>query len=427
MRAAPGPFLYLLYRFFRMIVRGAFWHFYPYYIVIGEDRLSLNGPVIIVSNHPNTMMDPMHIASRVNKVVYYLANSGLFQTWFSHWFFSTFFCIPVKRKVDSENKRVNNSQTFQATHKFLEKGGSLWIAVQGGSYRQNRIGDLKVGAARIALDVEAKNDFQVGVKILPIGLSYSHPDHYGGGIIINVGESISPLQFKNQYNADPSTAYSQLTQHVKEKLGDLVIDASSEEIEEIGLTLADLKYNRIGSDQLNWFREAQKCIKSIEELPVEQLNNCIKKWKLIRSKSGETPINYPIIKGKASSFKFTNVINYILFNIGRLHFLPAEGIVFLASKYAPIHPIYKATVKVVLSVFIYPIWVYFLFNFYTQLLGNEYIAIFAVLLIIFLTRIFVKSRMLFEESLFQGNNLDLTKVIEMSQEFNLRGGYKAGE
>jgi len=195
-------FLYLFYYFSKYIVDGSFRLFYSKTTIFKKEKLNPKGPCIIVANHPSTMMDPLNVVSRIKPQVHFLANGGLFLTKFNRWFFSTFYCIPIYRKIDTKGGKTENADSFIAANAHLEKGGLLYIAPEGTSYPPRQMKKLKTGFARIAFAAEAANDFELGLTILPIGLSYTNTKEFKAEVILNPGELIRVSDFKAEYEAD---------------------------------------------------------------------------------------------------------------------------------------------------------------------------------------------------------------------------------
>ncbi len=222
-------FLYLFYHSVRNLVLLAFRIFYRKTAFFHRDRLKVNGPTVVVSNHPSTMTDPLNVAARMNTMVHFLANGGLFQHWFSNWFFSTFYCIPIERPVDAGKRKINNAESFARCDEFLSGGGCLYIAPEGGSHIERRLQRLKTGTARIALSAENKNNFKLGLVIRPVGLDYSDQTRFRNDVVVNPGEVICVADYEQAYREDPIAAVRQLTADLTEQLEALVIHTQDDQ------------------------------------------------------------------------------------------------------------------------------------------------------------------------------------------------------
>ncbi|MCB0376473.1 MAG: 1-acyl-sn-glycerol-3-phosphate acyltransferase, partial [Sinomicrobium sp.] len=220
-----NPLLYALYQLLKVIVRLALRIFYPSKKYIHAERLRFDYPAILVSNHPNTLLDPLTVAAKTQKLVFFLANAGLFKSAFGNWFFNTFFCIPVTRPQDTNGqKKVSNEDSFARANDHLTSGGVLYIAPEGTSEMERRLRPLKTGTARIALSTEKKNDYKLGMAIIPVGLTYYRPRICGSRQIVNVGQPIFPQQYAEAYEADPIQAARTLTADLENEMRTLLID-----------------------------------------------------------------------------------------------------------------------------------------------------------------------------------------------------------
>ena len=138
--------------------------------------------------------------------------------------FGTLFCIPIERPVDTDNKPINNDDAFKRCNDHLSHKGSIFIAIEGASFIERHLRELKTGAARMAFAAEKNNDFALNLRILPIGVTYENPLASGGRLVVNIGETISVADFRKVYENSPKEAVLQLTDRIKESLQNLTVD-----------------------------------------------------------------------------------------------------------------------------------------------------------------------------------------------------------
>ena len=194
--------------------------------------MQFDNPAILVCNHPNTFLDAVGVAARAKKMVFFLANAGMFSTRFSNWFFTNFYCIKIERPKDVDGRKIQNNKSFEMCDNHLTNSGILFIAPQGVSQDKRRLDTFKTGTARIALSAESKNDFNLGLTIIPVGLNYSAPRNYGSSLFFNVGTPIKVDQFKEDYLADPINTARQMTTYLEDRMKELIIDTIDEEEDE---------------------------------------------------------------------------------------------------------------------------------------------------------------------------------------------------
>lgn len=206
-----NPILKALYWLFKVTVRLGAWIYYPDTVVLHGERLRFKGPALVVSNHPNTLMDALNTASHVRQQVFFLANAGLFSTPFTNWLFNTLYCIPIQRTTDTGGKPLKNDEAFARCDEFLGKGGALYIAPEGTSWMDRQLRPFKTGTARIAFSAESQNNYELGLIIQPVGLSYGSFLHCGGRLVVHAAEPIRVADFRAAYEEDPQAAVRALT------------------------------------------------------------------------------------------------------------------------------------------------------------------------------------------------------------------------
>lgn len=218
-----------IYEFLKIIVKFACWIYYAKRTVVNRAGLRFKGPAIVVSNHPCTLMDPLNVGVLAREQFYFLANAGLFKSKFGNWFFNTFYCIPIERMQDTSGKPVNNAAAFARCDAHMVRGGTLFIAPEGDSWMRRNLQKLKTGTVRIAFNSEQQHDYQLDLKIIPVGLTYSDPTAFRGKVFINVGAPFYVRDFRAAYEANPLEAVKAVTLELQEQLRALMIDTTDDD------------------------------------------------------------------------------------------------------------------------------------------------------------------------------------------------------
>lgn len=228
-----NPFLKLLYYFLRFTIRNLFDLYHGGTLVINRKNLFTRAPLIVVSNHPNTLLDPLHVACRMDELCFFLANYSLFKNPVSGWILNKLYCIPIQRPQDVGGMKVDNKEAFARCDEFLSGKGCLYIAPEGSSFMERHLREVKTGTARIALSAEAGNQFQLGLRILPIGLTYSKPDRFQGKLVMEVGEPIQVADFAGTYEKDYAGTVRKLTAHITDQIASLIVNTKNENEEKM--------------------------------------------------------------------------------------------------------------------------------------------------------------------------------------------------
>jgi glycerol-3-phosphate O-acyltransferase/dihydroxyacetone phosphate acyltransferase len=229
-RNRPIPlYLRAIYLFFRVLAWCGHMVFYRRRAVLGREHFRFDGPAIVIVNHPSTLLDVLNPGIYIRQEMYFLANYGLFRHPVSNWIFRRLFCIPVKRREDvAAGETRDNDAAFEASYRHLEQGGVLFIAPEGTSYIERVVREFRTGTARIAAGAEVRNGGQLGVKIVPIGLTYSAPARFRSDIVVQAGPAIPVGEWAAAWQADPVAAVDEFTDELRRRVRSLTIDAGDE-------------------------------------------------------------------------------------------------------------------------------------------------------------------------------------------------------
>lgn len=206
---------FLVYVFYRRIVNE------------NAQRVPSEGPVLLASNHPNTMMDPLLVALGSGRNPHFLGKSTLFKTRIARWFFKVVHVIPVYRKQDAESEMGKNAEVFEKCYQSLEEGNALVIMPEGISQLDGTLHELKTGIARIGLGAEKRNNFELGITIVPAGINYSSPTDFFSDVHCRYGRPIHLKDYQALYENDEYEAVYAVTDQVREALTKLTTTVES--------------------------------------------------------------------------------------------------------------------------------------------------------------------------------------------------------
>jgi 1-acyl-sn-glycerol-3-phosphate acyltransferase len=119
----------------------------------GLENVPKSGAVILAGNHPS-YLDPLLVALPVKRVIRYMAWDALFKVPLLGWLIKALGAFPV------DIRRGKGESAFQEACKVLNTGDALGIFPEGQRSEQGPMGELRTGAARLALET--------GAAIVPI-------------------------------------------------------------------------------------------------------------------------------------------------------------------------------------------------------------------------------------------------------------------
>ncbi len=356
-----NPILYLIYQFLKLLTKISFRVYYPRATKMGMEHLRYRGSSILVSNHPNTLLDPLNAACRVPKVVHFLANASLFQTPFGNWFFNTFFCIPVERPQDTKGKPINNRAAFAKSHNFLAGGGCLYIAPEGGSDMERRVRPFKTGVARIALGAEAAKDWQIGLRILPVGLTYDHAPRFRSRMTVNAGEPIMVRDYAEDYREDPIGTTRRLAKELEAQVRTLAIDTADEAEDQELLRMECLLRNSHPVSGEAHFRRTKQLLSAYRRwkatAPAEQ--DAFQKRLQLYFAELETRSSQDLALARPRQLWPLQVLALAIlapvFLYGLVNNLLAISIPYLVARKADLYIGYQATVRILVGLLVVPV------------------------------------------------------------------------
>jgi 1-acyl-sn-glycerol-3-phosphate acyltransferase len=156
-----------------------------YRLTFAGERVPDTGPVLLVANHPNSLLDPMLVAAAARRPVRFLAKAPLFTDRKVGWLVRASGAIPVYRQVDDPEAMDGNVDMFRGAHAALAGGAALGIFPEGISHSDPAIAALKTGAARIALGTLAQHPQPF--PIVPVGLVFRRRDVFRSEALVVIG------------------------------------------------------------------------------------------------------------------------------------------------------------------------------------------------------------------------------------------------
>lgn len=146
------------------------------------------GPLLIVANHPNGLIDPLLVSAAARRPVRYLAKAPLVEDRRIGWLFRAVGSIPVYRRQDDQSQMERNSDSLREAEAALRGGGAIALFPEGISHDAPSLSPLKTGAARIALGAAAAAD--APVTIVPVGIVLRDKPLFRSEAHVIVGEAI---------------------------------------------------------------------------------------------------------------------------------------------------------------------------------------------------------------------------------------------
>ena len=259
----------MLYRLLKLFIGIGMRLYYREIRVKNNAYLKHDGPMIIIANHPNTLIDAWLIGHFCSQPIHYLAKGTFFNTPFKRWILGSLNMIPINRQVDGNTSGVSNQDSFEACYEVLEQGKTLVIFPEGNSVMELQLRELKSGTARIALEAEARSKGKLNLKIVPVGLFYSQAHRFRRSIFMQVGKGMNVSSFLPEYLENSSQASKKLTTRFRTLLEQVIVSSGSKEQEELMETMCEILYSEKGSKDIEEKASRMKDIREkLEDIQV---------------------------------------------------------------------------------------------------------------------------------------------------------------
>jgi 1-acyl-sn-glycerol-3-phosphate acyltransferase len=222
-----------VYRLLKLLIGIGIRLYYKEIKVKNRQFLEHDGPIIIIANHPNTLMDAWMVGQICKQPIHFMAKGTFFNSRFKRWILGSLNMIPINRSVDEKIDGVSNTDSFEACYKVLEAGKILVIFPEGNSMMERQLRVLKTGTARIALEVEKRNGGKLNLKVIPMGLFYSKAEKFRSSVLISVEQGLFVKDYLEEYTVNTSLAARKLTDKFRIHLERVIVSTESSEQEKL--------------------------------------------------------------------------------------------------------------------------------------------------------------------------------------------------
>lgn len=324
-----------------------------------------SGPVLLVANHPNGLIDPAVVVNTAGRRVRMLAKAPLFKMPGISLLVKGVGALPVYRSKDGADT-AQNADTFRAVSAALLAGDAVLIFPEGISHDEPQLQRLKTGAARMALG--SLQEGAQGLVVVPVGLTYRDKARFRSEVATLVGAPLQVAPFLERGPDDPEGVRA-LTDAIDGALREVTVNL--EAWEDLPLLQAVDAIWRIGDPEhaarLKRLADGVAVLRQRAPERLEVVRARVGEWVERLSRLGLLPLDLAPEDGvarasptKAASFALRQLaIAVLLLPVALL------GAVFFAVPFWAVHALYlvgrptadvAASVKVVASLVFFPLW-----------------------------------------------------------------------
>ena len=249
----------MLYASLRWTARMALRWFYREVVVDGLEHVPARGPLLVVANHPNQLVDAMLVGTTLPRAVTFTGKAILLDNPLLAVIMRRLPFVPLRRAQDERKKRdagggrreagadggaasrfpnpesrlspdvSRNADAFRAIHDALAGGQAVLIFPEGISHHQPQLAPIKTGAARIALGARDERAIR-GLHILPVGLNFEDKAAARTRVLVRIGAPIALDAWRAREEAVGSAAaVEELTREVDAALRAVTLNFAHED------------------------------------------------------------------------------------------------------------------------------------------------------------------------------------------------------
>jgi 1-acyl-sn-glycerol-3-phosphate acyltransferase len=349
-----------------------FWHnnfFYRRVIVIGRENINPDDYLIFAPNHQNALMDALAVLFTNKSQTVFLARADIFKRKLVASILYFLKILPVYRIRDGLENVKGNDVIFDKTIDVLKHKNGIVILPEGNHEGVRRLRQLKKGICRVAFQAAEATGFNLNIKIIPVGLEFSHYSRVRQVLTVVYGKPIEISMFRTVYKENPQRALIELRNLLSTEMEKNMVHIESEEdyeaIDELrslingkfsdDVRMPKLFRDRILINKLNRLKITDLPVyKSICELTLQ-----------IKNKTKELKLNYRLLEKKKHPFvalllgMLGLVAGFPLFLFGFIFnfvFLKIPDIPLKKVRDIQFHSSLKYSISLILAIVLLPVY-----------------------------------------------------------------------
>ncbi len=218
----------MVYRILRWLLRISVRIFFRRIEVEGIENVPGSGPVLLVPNHPNALVDALVVLMHLKRPISLTAKSTLADIFLFRQVIKSTNIILFHRKKDAA-KGADPSRNVDAIAECrvrLEQGEAILIFPEGQSHSDPGLRPLRSGAARIALDYIHSGGLHTGglaadLVIVPVGLHFPEKDRFRSDVWVRFGKPFDPRKWQDE---NPDGGPLELTTEIETRIRELTLN-----------------------------------------------------------------------------------------------------------------------------------------------------------------------------------------------------------
>ncbi|MBI2376323.1 MAG: 1-acyl-sn-glycerol-3-phosphate acyltransferase [Deltaproteobacteria bacterium] len=203
--------------------------------VTGVEKIPSDRGGVVISWHPNGLIDPGLILTQFPRPVVFGARHGLFAWPVLGSVLRAIGTVPIFRasdnaKADPEARRLANKKSLEALAREIAKGSFSALFPEGVSHDEPYLMELKTGAARLLYRAaELSDPTRPDPVIIPVGLFYARKKAFRSRALvwfhdpIEIPAELAPSALRGKSEDEVGRAAKALTEIMEKELSDVVM------------------------------------------------------------------------------------------------------------------------------------------------------------------------------------------------------------
>ncbi|MEL0456103.1 lysophospholipid acyltransferase family protein [Flavobacteriaceae bacterium SZ-1-7] len=178
----------------RAYLKLAMFFYFKRIEVYGVHLIPKEKSVLFLCNHHNALLDPLIIAIKNKRFLYFLTRAAVFKNPLIAKLLGTLQMIPVFRIRDGWLNLNNNSAIFKTCSKLLKEKEAVVIFPEGNHNLNRTVRPLSKGFTRIVF--ETLEQFpETDLQLIPVGINYEHAEKFPDSASLFFGNPIPAKDF----------------------------------------------------------------------------------------------------------------------------------------------------------------------------------------------------------------------------------------
>ncbi len=243
----------------------------------GKENIPQGKPIIFAANHQCTFLDPILISVNSGQQPAFLTRSDVFKNPTVRKFLHSIRMLPIYRQPDGPDFIEKNQVIFENCMCLLEHNKSFMIFVEGSHSNQRKLRILKKGFARMAFDTLERNNYDLDIQIVPVGINYEDFYKFRKKVLINFGKPIRVMDYVEEYKSNPRPTLNKIKKDLHAQMIPLLIHIKSKEyyetyehLREIELETSRQKLGLGEAKYADTVKAEQYLIQAVEKLETNE-------------------------------------------------------------------------------------------------------------------------------------------------------------